>query len=117
MKGLQLPARLQRIVQLADMEANDLAADKGGLKFMTAGERAMLSNWKLARQCTLIILHELVERGAIQEKDGVWDLQPGLARLGPFLGQERAALQALGLQRKERNITTLSQILSEESES
>ncbi len=74
---------------------------------MTGGEQAMLQVWKTARQTTLLILHELVERGAVVEKDGCWDLAPGVQRLAGFLGQERAALLALGLNSRGKNITDI----------
>jgi hypothetical protein len=55
----------------------------------------------------LLILHKLVERGAIVEKDGYWDLAPGVQWLAGFLGQERAAFLALGLDSRGKNITDI----------
>jgi len=106
-KGKPLPENLARVAAISDREAEQLIADKGGLENMTGGEQAMLQVWKTARQTTLLILHELVERGAVVEKDGCWDLAPGVQRLAGFLGQERAALLALGLDSRGKNITDI----------
>lgn len=75
--GKPLPQNLARVAAIADREAEMLAADKGGLDNMTAGERLMLNAWRTARQATLMILNELIERGAVMVKDGQWNLQPG----------------------------------------
>ncbi len=76
---------------------------KGGWDNMSGAERLMLSNWKSARKAELLIWSELLERGPVQVKqDGSWDLQPGAQRLAPFLSAQRAALLALGLERREK---------------
>lgn len=113
-QGKPLPPGLARVAELADWEADMLAADKGGLDAMTGGERLMLSIWRSARQASLLILNELVERGAVVAEDGKWDLQPGAQRLAKFLAEERAALLALGLHRRAKDATSLDEILSRE---
>lgn len=102
-QGKPLPPALARIVALADQEAELLVSDKGGLDNMSGGEKVMLNVWRSARQAVLLILSELVDRGAVLAKNGEWDLQPGLQRLTKFLTEERQALLALGLQRRTKD--------------
>jgi len=119
-KGKPLPENLQRVAEMAEIEAADLAADKGGLTNMTAGERAMLGIWKSAKAAELLVLFELVERGAIKvEPDGkTWDLQPGYQRLVKILSEQRAALVQLGLERRAKQVPTLAEYLkAKEAES
>lgn len=104
-QGKPLPPNLARIAAISDLEAEPLIADKGGLENMTGGEQAMLRIWKTAREITLLIFHEMIERGAIMVNDGNWDLQPGAQRLAKFLSEERAALRELGLERRAKNVT------------
>ena len=63
-----------------------LVSDLGGWDAMSGGERLMVANWKAARQAELLIRTELIEKGAVQMKEGTRDLQPGLQRLSGFLG-------------------------------
>ena len=111
-QGKPLPPGLGRVAAIAEQEESLLLGDKGGADNMTGGERLMLNVWKTARQATLLILHELAERGAVLAKDGEWDLQPGAQRLVKFLAEERAALIALKFDEKRaRDITpTLADI-------
>ncbi len=74
---------------------------------MTGNEQALLQVWKTARQTTLLFPHELIERGAVVEKNGHWDLASGVQRLAGFLGQEHAALLALGLDSRGKTSQTL----------
>ena len=104
-RGKPLPEELGRVTALAEQEAEELISDKGGWQNISGAERLMLSNWKAARRAELLIWHELIERGAVMAKeDGTWDLQPGAQRLAPFLSAQRAALLALGLERKEKPV-------------
>lgn len=111
--GKPLPPELARIAALADQEAELLIADKGGLPNMTGGERLLLNVWRSARQAVLLILNEMVARGAVSVEDGKWDLQPGAQRLAKFLSEERASLLALGLQRRAKAAVTLEALLAE----
>ncbi len=102
-RGKPLPPELNRVTMMANQEASELISDKGGWDNMSGAERLMLSNWKSARKAELLIWSELLERGPVQVKqDGSWDLQPGAQRLAPFLSAQRAALLALGLERREK---------------
>ena len=102
-RGKPLPLELNRVTMMAIQEASELISDKGGWDNMSGAERLMLSNWKSARKAELLIWSELLERGPVQVKqDGSWDLQPGAQRLAPFLSAQRAALLALGLERREK---------------
>lgn len=123
-KGQPLPEYLERITALADMESEGLIGDLGGLENMTTGQQLMLANWKSARSAELLIWNALLTTGSpieINKDQKTWDLQPGLQRLSGFLGQQRAALLALGLERRARNITPLGEYLKgahlQESES
>ncbi len=69
-QGKPLPPALARGAALSDQEAEMLIADKGGVENMTGGERIMLEVWRTARQATLLILNELIERGAVVVTDG-----------------------------------------------
>lgn len=109
--GKPLPPELARVAALADQEAELLIADKGGLSNMTGGERLMLNVWRSARQAVLLILTEMVDRGAVSAADGKWDLQPGTQRLAKFLSEERSALLALGLARKTKDAGSLEELL------
>lgn len=116
-QGKPLPAHLERITALAEREKEELVKDKGGWESMSGAERLMIANWSSARKCELLIWHELIERGAVQElKNGAWDLQPGLQRLASFLTSQRMALQALGLQPRPKNITDLRSYLEEQGD-
>lgn len=110
-QGKPLPPELARVAALADQEAELLIADKGGLTNMTGGERLMLNVWRSARQAVLLILNEMVSRGAVSAEDGKWDLQPGAQRLAKFLSEERASLLALGLQRRAKDAGSLDALL------
>ena len=104
-RGKSLPPELSRVAMLANEEAEELISDKGGWENMSGAERLMLSNWTSARKAELLIWNELLERGAAQvNENGSWDLQPGAQRLAPFLSAERAALMALGLERREKTL-------------
>jgi len=111
-RGGTLPSKLQRVVEIAEREAGDIEADKGGVERMTAVERSLLQNWRISRSCLLLVLDELLERGAVMVKsDGSWDLQPGMQRLTGLLGEERRALLALGLDRREVPVISLQEYL------
>ena len=102
------------MVALAEREAEMLISDKGGRENMSGAEQLMIGIWRSGRQCELLIWFELLERGAIQaNEDGSWDLQPGAQRLSGFLGQQRAALQVLGLERRARSVQDLQAYLQQ----
>ncbi len=113
-KGKPLPAELTRVVALVDREADELVSDRGGWSGITGAERLVISTWKSARQAELLIWQELIDRGAVMSNpDGSWDLQPGAQRLASFLSAQRAALVALGLERKAKPVQDLHTYLSE----
>ncbi len=114
-QGKPLPPELARVIALADKEADLLISDKGGLDNMSGGEQLLVNVWRVARQCTLLILHELIERGAVTvSEDGrEWDLQPGLKTLQKFLSEQRSTLMSLGLARRAKNITDPATFLKE----
>ena len=104
-QGKSLPPALNRITVMADQEAEELISDKGGWENMSGGERLMMANWTSARKAELLIWNELLERGAVLVGEAsAWDLQPGVQRLAPFLSAQRAALLALGLERREKPV-------------
>ena len=112
-QGKPLPANLTRITALAEQEALELVSDRGGWEFMSGAEKLMIGVWKSARQTELLIWHEMIERTAIQvDESGVWDLQPGLQRLAPFLAAQHRALVALGLERRQRPVADLQAYLA-----
>lgn len=102
--GKPLPPELVRIGTLVESQAVGLEGDKGGRDSMTAGEQAMLDIWRTARTATLLILAEMIERGAIVQMESGWDLAPGAQRLARFLAEERQALLALGLNRRAKEV-------------
>lgn len=108
-QGKPLPANLTRITALAEQEASELVSDKGGWESMSGAEKLMTGVWKSARQGELLIWAEVIERNAIQvDERGNWDLQLGLQRLSPFLAAQHRALLALGLERRQRDVTDLA---------
>lgn len=108
-QGKPLPANLTRITALAEQEASELVSDKGGWESMSGAEKLMTGVWKSARQGELLIWAEVIERNAIQvDESGNWDLQLGLQRLSPFLAAQHRALLALGLERRQRDVTDLA---------
>lgn len=114
--GKALPAKYNRIVEVAEQETVELVSDKGGVENMSGGEKLMLANWKAARQAEMLIWYEMLQRGAVVERDGVWDLQPGMAKLGTFLTAQRQALQALGLERRQMPVQTVQDYLRQKAE-
>ena len=80
---------------------------------MSGGEQLLLNVWKTARQATLLILSELIERGGVKvsEDGSEWDLQPGLKTLQRFLSEQRNALTSLGLERREKDVMNLKDYL------
>jgi hypothetical protein len=79
--------------------AEGLEHDKPG---MTEGERRVSEIAATARGVTMLILAEAKRSGLIRKVDGSWDLAPGAVHLARFLNVERAALQNLGLDKRER---------------
>ncbi len=114
-RGKPLPPELTRIAALADREAEELISDRGGWEGMSGAEQLMVANWKAARQAELLIWQELIDKGAVHvNADGSWDLQPGAQRLASFLSAQRAALIALGLERRAKPVQDLNTYLSEQ---
>ena len=64
----------------------------------------MLDVWRIARTATLVILGEMIERGAVVQTHSGWDLAPGAQRLARFLTEERQTLLALGLNRRAKEV-------------
>ena len=113
-RGKPLPPELTRIAALADREAEELVSDRGGWEGMSGAEQLMVANWKSARQAELLIWQELIKKGAVlSNPDGSWDLQPGAQRLASFLSAQRAALVALGLERRAKPVQDLGTYLAE----
>ena len=78
---------------------------------MTETERRMADLAATAHGCKLLILAAARDSGFIRSFNGSWDLTPGVKELTRFLGVERSALQALGLDRRERTFTDLARAL------
>lgn len=113
-QGKPLPASLQRVTQLAEMEAGELITDKGGLESMSGAQRLLIGAWKSARMAELLIWNEVLDGGSAVQRDqdgDSWDLMPGLQRLTPYLSVQHRVLTALGLKRKPKNITDLESYL------
>ena len=114
LNGRPLPAHLNRVVQLARSEAEDLIQDKGGPDEITAAERMLVANWSTARSCELLILDELFQRGSAiceDSQSGTWDLAPAMQRLDRFLSVQCRILAALGLQRKAKGVRSLEKYM------
>jgi hypothetical protein len=112
LKRRALPGNRQHVaIMVTDYEAG-LVTCKGGKDDTTEVEMALIRNAGLARGACLLILEEAATRGLVHLKNDLgWDLHPGLARLVQFLGAERQALVALGLERREQNVGTLDEYL------
>ncbi len=114
-KGKPLPAYLNRVITMAEIERQELIQDKGGPEIVTESEKLLTGAWKGARAGELLIWnHILGGAEAIQtEKDGTWDLMPGVQRLIGFLSVQARILKTLGLERRARNVKTLEQYVEE----
>lgn len=76
----------------------------------TAAERRLMELASTARGCTLLILDQVQRRGLLRPLDGTsnWDLSTGAKELKQFMSLERQLLQALGTERRQRNVTNLT---------
>jgi hypothetical protein len=88
---------------LAEYETS-IASDKAG--DLTAGERRMVEIACVARGCSMLILAEAQKAGFIRLTGEGWDLHPGAKELPKFLSIERAAIQAIGLERRSKPALT-----------
>ena len=61
-----------------------------------------------ARGCWMLILAEARDKGFVRDTPNGWDLQPGMKELARFMTVERSALQALGLERRQKDFSTMS---------
>ncbi len=86
--------------------AGGLVADKGGPSEVSAGELHMIEVAQIARGCTMLILAEAARKGFIRvsEKEGGWDVAPGVKDLPKFLSLERSAVSDLGLGRRAKPV-------------
>jgi hypothetical protein len=101
-----LPLHKQHVGKLVEDYTAGLLRCKGGAEAATEIETALIANAGRAFGACLLILEEAAARGLVRQVDGTsWDLAPGLSRLVGFLGAERQALQALGVERRERDLT------------
>ena len=108
--GKPLPAYLERVTALSEREAAELVSDKGGEENMSGAELLLVATWKSARMCELLIWHYLLKTNApvaLNKDKSAWDLQPGMQRLSVFLAEQRRCLTALGLERRERDVTDI----------
>lgn len=78
---------------------------------MTETERLMSQIAMTARGASMLILGEVARSGFISHKCGSWDVTPGAKELAKFLGAERGALQAIGLERRARPAPSLQDYL------
>ena len=110
-KGKPLPDPFQRVTVIADRKVRSLAADKPD---MTAAETLMQNDVvRPALQAVYLIIYEMAQHGAIVQRDGVWDLQPGVQRLPKFLQEVRMGLIALGLGRRAKDVGSLDALLAD----
>jgi len=107
-----LPLDRQHVAKLVTDYEESLVLCKGGSASVSEVERALISNAGLARGAILLVLEESAKRGFTRQiEGGSWDLSAGFARLLGFLGAERAALIALGLERRPRSVPDLNEYL------
>jgi hypothetical protein len=104
------------ILPVIDAYGPALASDKAN--DMTEGERRMAEIAEMARGASMLILAECARSGFIRKVDGTWDLAPGARELAKFLQVERGALQALGLERRQKAVgPTLDEYLTRYAQS
>ena len=111
-----LPPYLERVTALSEREAAELISDKGGKANMSGAECLLVSTWKSARMCELLIWHFLLKTNSpvqLSKDKSTWDLQPGMQRLSVFLAEQRRCLMALGLERRSRNVMDLKDYVAE----
>lgn len=85
-----------------------LASDKPGL---TEAEMRCIEIGQISRGATMLILAEAARSGFIVKENGSWNLAPGARELAKFLSIERASLQTLGLGRRAKPVSSLSDYL------
>ncbi len=106
-----LPARLTHIRTFVEQEEQALLADKGGKDAVTAGEMALIRDAGTAYGIILLLLEESATRGTIVISQNGWDLAPGLQKIKGLIDTRRSNFQALGLERRARDVTpTIAEI-------
>lgn len=101
----------QFALRMAAPLANALLSDKGGEQ-ATAGERALIENATIARVCALLCLARMGQTGPFVKGAKGETASPGLEALPKFLAAERQSLQALGLERRARDLPRLADVLN-----
>lgn len=96
------------ILRVLEGYAAGLASDKPGL---SEAERRLIELAQMSRGASMLILAEASTSGFIVKENGSWDLAPGAKDLPRFLAIERQALQTLGLERRAKPVTLLSEYL------
>ena len=111
-----LPLNRQHVGKMVGDYEESLIRCKGGSESISEVELALVRNAGLARGACLLVLEESAARGLTRQTEGgSWDLSPGFGRLLGFLGAERQALVALGMERRARDVESLADILATSS--
>jgi len=106
-----LPARLTHVRTFVEQEEQALLADKGGKDVVTAGEMALIRDAGTAYGLILLLLEESATRGTIVTSEHGWDLAAGLQKIKGLIDSRRGNFQALGLERRARDVTpTIAEI-------
>ncbi len=106
-----LPARLTHIRTFVEREEQALLTDKGGKDAVTAGEMALIRDAGTAYGLILLLLEESATRGTIVTTENGWDLAAGLQKIKGLIDTRRSNFQALGLERRARDVTpTIAEI-------
>jgi len=80
----------------------------------TETEKLVMQNAQTARGAVMLILAEAARSGFVRRIDAsTWDLQPGSRELARFLTAERSALQALGMERRAKQVQTLAEWMAD----
>lgn len=102
----------QWAARMAQQMADGLISDKGGPAAITAGERALVENATLARVAVLLCMSRIASDGAWKMGPKGETASPGMESLVKYLSAERQSLQALGLERRARDLPRLADVLN-----
>jgi hypothetical protein len=108
------------LLPLLEEYGDGLTHHAGGEANISAVELRLIEIAKIARGCSLLILHDSASygrvRGVTEKGNQTWALAPGYAELPRFLNLERQALTTLGLEKRLPPPMELATILASKSE-
>jgi hypothetical protein len=116
-KGRALKPEDAYILPMVEGMANGLVADLGGADQITSAQALLIRNLQTAQACALLCMARIGSEGPFRiSQTGETVSHPALKEIGRFLGEIRQSATALGLERKTRDVTNLSDYLKAREE-